>query len=155
MNSQYINRMDNAKLLTLVEERITKAFPKFLDLTETDKLYVMEAIKSRIDLLTEAESIVEFFFKKFELDDEAKEIKDTQDYDIVLDTLISELKNIEEVGVKNYKELLKTIQEKSQRSGKALFMSLRVAVTGSVHGPDLKFIFAVLGKEGILKRLEK
>ncbi len=153
MNSQYLNRMDNSRLLTLIEERVTDAFPQFAELSQDDKLYVMEAVKSRIDLLTEAESIVEFFFKKFDLDDEAKEIEQTEDYKVVLKTLISELNNLEEVTISNYKALLKTIQEKSERKGKGLFMSLRVAVTGSIHGPDLKFIFAVLGKDGVLARL--
>lgn len=154
MNSQYLNKIDNEKLLTLVEKDIIEKFSDFKNMNQNDKLYVMEAIKPRIDILTEANNFVEFFFNKFELDEEATKIKKTEDYNIVLDCLKEELNSIDEITVENYKTLIKAVQKKSKRKGKALFMSMRVAATGCVHGPDLKFIFAVIKKKGLLKRLE-
>lgn len=32
-------------------------------------------------------------------------------------------------------------------------MSIRVATTGLTHGPDLNYVFAVIGKEELLKRI--
>ncbi len=154
MNSQYLNKIDNERLLNLVKDDIINKFPEFDNMNMQDKLYIMEAIKSRIDVLSEANNFVEYFFNKFELDDEAKEIKNNEDYNIVISALKEELKNIDEITTENYKALTKAVQKRSNKKGKALFMSMRVAVTGRVHGPDLKFIFAVLKKEAVLKRLE-
>lgn len=41
----------------------------------------------------------------------------------------------------------------SGRKGKALFMPLRVALTGIEHGPELKDLLPLIGRETILKRL--
>ena len=39
--------------------------------------------------------------------------------------------------------------------GKKVFMPIRVALTGQMHGPDLHFIIPVLGKDLVAKRLAK
>ncbi len=39
--------------------------------------------------------------------------------------------------------------------GKLVFMPVRIALTGQMHGPELNNIIALLGKENTLKRLEK
>jgi glutamyl/glutaminyl-tRNA synthetase len=38
--------------------------------------------------------------------------------------------------------------------GKELFMPIRAALTGKVHGPELDKVFAILGKDTALKRLK-
>lgn len=45
------------------------------------------------------------------------------------------------------------LKTKSGRKGKTLFMPLRVALTGMEHGPELKNLLPLLGREVILKRL--
>jgi len=39
------------------------------------------------------------------------------------------------------------------RKGKALFMPLRLALTGEEHGPDLKTLLPLIGREKALARL--
>jgi len=41
------------------------------------------------------------------------------------------------------------------RSGKGLFMPLRVALSGARHGPEMSAVVAFLGREGVANRLEQ
>jgi glutamyl-tRNA synthetase len=153
MNSQYINKLTPEALLEYSEEFIATKYPQFKELDLDKKLLVMQAIAPRIDLLTEASDWADYFYKKFDLDDEAKEIEATEDYDVVKEELIKAIKEETDFSVENHKALIKSIQKSSGRKGKALFMSIRVATTGRTHGPDLNYVFAVIGKEELLKRL--
>ena len=48
-------------------------------------------------------------------------------------------------------ELLKA---KTDRKGKALYMPLRLALTGESHGPEMKDYLPLLGRDRVLKRLQ-
>ena len=48
-----------------------------------------------------------------------------------------------------------TLKKSTTQKGKALFMPLRVAVTGHVHGPELKKVFEILGRKSIEGRFER
>jgi len=153
MNSQYINKLVPERLLELSETFILAKYPEFKDMTLDNKLLVMKAIAPRIDLLTQAADWADYFYKKFDLDEAAQEIKSSEDYDAVKEALTSLIKEENDFSIENHKALIKATQKLSGRKGKALFMSIRVAVTGSTHGPDLGYVFAVIGKEELLKRL--
>lgn len=49
--------------------------------------------------------------------------------------------------------LTSALKEASGRKGKALFMPLRLALTGREHGPDMAALLPLIGKERVLKRL--
>jgi glutamyl-tRNA synthetase len=49
--------------------------------------------------------------------------------------------------------LTTALKEASGRKGKALFMPLRLALTGREHGPDMAALLPLIGKERALKRL--
>jgi nondiscriminating glutamyl-tRNA synthetase len=51
------------------------------------------------------------------------------------------------------KEAIKQAGKQSGAKGAALFMVLRVAITGSMHGPDLDKLSTLIGRENLLKRL--
>jgi len=51
--------------------------------------------------------------------------------------------------------LLKTLQIKTNRKGKALFFPVRAALTGEVHGPELAKILGLLGHEKVRLRFLK
>lgn len=50
--------------------------------------------------------------------------------------------------------LVNAVKEKTGRKGKELFMPLRLALTGREHGPEMKVVFALLGRERAEKRLK-
>ena len=49
---------------------------------------------------------------------------------------------------------IKEVQKETGIKGKQLFMPIRVAVTGQMHGPELPNTIEVLGKEKVLSRLK-
>lgn len=49
--------------------------------------------------------------------------------------------------------LVNAVKEKTGRKGKELFMPLRLALTGREHGPEMKVVFALLGRDRAEKRL--
>lgn len=50
--------------------------------------------------------------------------------------------------------LVNAVKEQTGRKGKELFMPLRLALTGREHGPEMKVVFALLGRERATKRLK-
>lgn len=53
------------------------------------------------------------------------------------------------------KLLIKEVGKELGVKGKGIFMPVRVALTGKVHGPDLNRIMAILGQAGVARRLEQ
>ena len=53
------------------------------------------------------------------------------------------------------KGLVKNTQVTANVKGKMLFMPLRIALTGEMHGPDFSSLVYLLGKEEIINRLNK
>jgi glutamyl-tRNA synthetase/nondiscriminating glutamyl-tRNA synthetase len=51
--------------------------------------------------------------------------------------------------------LIKETSVQTQIKGKPLFMGLRIATTGDMHGPSLPISLALLGKERVLSRLRQ
>jgi glutamyl-tRNA synthetase len=50
--------------------------------------------------------------------------------------------------------LVNAVKETTGRKGKELFMPLRLALTGREHGPEMKTVFALLGRDRAEKRLK-
>ncbi len=53
----------------------------------------------------------------------------------------------------SWDSLVNAVKEKTGRKGKELFMPLRLALTGREHGPEMKVVFALLGRDRAEKRL--
>ena len=56
-------------------------------------------------------------------------------------------------GTGSWDALINAVKDKTGRKGKELFMPLRLALTGMEHGPDMKTVFALLGRDRAEKRL--
>lgn len=59
----------------------------------------------------------------------------------------------EEVDKNTWNKWTEILKKETGRAGKALFMPIRKALTAKEHGPELKFLLPILGKETIVKRL--
>ena len=52
------------------------------------------------------------------------------------------------------KVLLKQMTKELKLGGKFVYMPVRVALTGQMHGPELYDVIPLLGRENVLQRLE-
>ena len=73
----------------------------------------------------------------------------------VINALKAHLAELPEWNAEDVKKIFKTISKETGLKGKKVFMPIRVALTGQMHGPDLHFIIPVLGPELVAKRLQK
>jgi nondiscriminating glutamyl-tRNA synthetase len=90
-----------------------------------------------------------------ELDAEAKNILQAETFPAVLELFKQKVSSRELLDPANAKAILKEITKELKLKGKDVFMPIRIAVTGQMHGPDLDRIIALLGKENIAARLEQ
>lgn len=52
-----------------------------------------------------------------------------------------------------WKDLTAALKDRTDRKGKALFLPLRLALTGRDHGPDMAAMLPLIGKDAALERL--
>ena len=72
---------------------------------------------------------------------------------VLLPYLISKIDSVNSLSSEKLREFTRNAQKDLSIKGKALFMPIRVALTGHISGPEI-FIFAEgLGKEECLARL--
>lgn len=53
-----------------------------------------------------------------------------------------------------WEQWINTVKDKTGRKGKPLFMPIRKALTAMEHGPELKQLLPLIGKEKVVKRLK-
>jgi len=58
-----------------------------------------------------------------------------------------------DVGYTDWKAWTTALKEESGAKGKALFMPLRIALTGQAHGPEMSKVVVFLGQDGVRSRL--
>jgi nondiscriminating glutamyl-tRNA synthetase len=105
--------------------------------------------------LAEIDSHIEIFFDdKYITTAEAKEILEKDAACKVVKVFAKYLKTAAGNPQENYLAAIKYTKEKTGAKGKELFMPIRAALTGKVHGPELDKVFVVLGNDTALKRLK-
>lgn len=60
----------------------------------------------------------------------------------------------EELTVESTKGVLKSITKELKLGGKLVYMPIRIALTGQMHGPEIYHIIPLLGKENVFARLD-
>jgi nondiscriminating glutamyl-tRNA synthetase len=116
---------------------------------------VVEALRDNLVTLSDVGLYLDIFIDdKYLISDEARAIL-REDAAAVVKALRDELdqKKIPERDF--YPNLINSVRRKTGLKAKYLFLPIRAAVTGRTSGPELEKVFAILGKESILRRLER
>jgi nondiscriminating glutamyl-tRNA synthetase len=87
-------------------------------------------------------------------DEEAARVLKQQHVRGMLELFKSKVAQAESVNEEFCSTVLKSIQKETGIKGKGLFMTVRVAITGKCHGPDLVKTMRILGREKIIARVE-
>jgi nondiscriminating glutamyl-tRNA synthetase len=64
------------------------------------------------------------------------------------------LTGVEKLTAENSLQMLSALGKKLKISGRDLYLPVRAAVTGQIHGPELEKIFVLLGKDRLVRRVE-
>jgi nondiscriminating glutamyl-tRNA synthetase len=149
MNTQYIKNYDSSALARLCQPFLTKE-------CGMDKLIlIVEAIRDKMVLLSDINALSEVIFHKDFIDEEARAILNMPNSSTVLKALKEGIENTAELNSEEINKIIKSIQNEYKIKGKDLYMPIRVASTGQVHGADLSKIMAAIGRKELLNRIEE
>lgn len=117
---------------------------------------VLNAIRDSLETLNDIkERAFPFFIDDFEYEDDAKEILENENSINVIKSFYEKVSKLENISQADFKAITKEIQKELKVKGKALFMPIRVALTGKTSGVDISLLVEVIGKDKVLKRIEK
>ncbi|HEX3580367.1 MAG TPA: glutamate--tRNA ligase [Thermoanaerobaculia bacterium] len=125
MNGQYIHAMSASALRPLVA--------KFFDAPWLEE--GIEVVKTSVHLLTQFAGALKFVLEYAE---------PAQIDRSFADALASELRTNTPTDEPSFKAMIERLKTATGLKGKSLFMPLRLAITGSDHGPELVKIFPLL-----------
>ncbi len=97
----------------------------------------------------------EFFNQTFKIEDEALTFIKQEGVKALLETFKQKLSDLTDIQPDDLKRLIKESGKETGMKGKMLFMPIRIAVSGTMHGPDLPQMMNLMGKTRLNERLEK
>jgi nondiscriminating glutamyl-tRNA synthetase len=112
-----------------------------------EKIHALSEIVDYLPIFTGEEVIVE--------NEEAAQVLEEEQVPQVIEALRSKLAEMDILEPDAVKKALKAITKETKLGGRKVYMPLRVALTGQMHGPELHYIIPILGKDLIAKRLAK
>lgn len=105
-----------------------------------------ELVKSDLNVISDIKQWVQIFSNDFKTVQTSKEDQDF--YQKAIDLIPQG-----EWNETTWSTWTTQLKQETSRSGKQLFMPLRIALTGLSHGPEMKNIILVLGIDNVKKRL--
>lgn len=149
MNGQYIRNMDTARYL---KEAKTWLHPERQRDSRIETALL--ALKTALNTFTEIpEKLGIFTGTPPEANEEAQNILNEASAQQVFSEFLREMDAMTELREADFKAIMKRVQERSGVKGKELWMPLRVALTGAMHGPELGYIAEYLGKAEAVRRI--
>ena len=153
VNNRYIKERSLEDVVALCRPFLEEAY----DLSSKSEQWINDLVATYHDQLSYGKEIVSlvdlFFTDELNLDEEAKEFMKDETIPNTLKVFKAQLENLEEFTKENIQACIKATQKEAKAKGKMLYMPLRIATTGIMHGPDLASSICLLGKEKVLSRL--
>ncbi|WP_100065612.1 glutamate--tRNA ligase [Miniphocaeibacter massiliensis] len=155
VNGHYIRALELPKLAEMVKPYLLEVGFINDDIQEERLELITSTFQESISKLSDIVEQSEFLFvDKVEIiEEDAKEMASGEQVPSLIEAFKNELEQVEEVDEEFSKTIMKKIQKATGVKGKNLFMPVRAILTGNVHGPELVNVIQILGKEGLLKRL--
>lgn len=159
MSNVYIKKADTERIAELALPHLQKAGRLPQELTDEQRQWAHSLIGLYQEQLRYAAEIVDlselFFREEVSYDEEAKAMLAEEHAPVVLHSFLTQVEQASEFDVDALKAMLKAVQTETGYKGKQLFMTVRVALTGQMHGPDLNRTLYLLGKEKVIQRVKK
>ncbi len=157
MNNQYIKQASLEEVVELSLPHLIAAGRLSENMDEVTKQWAIDVIRLYHDQLSYGAEIVEltelFFKEDIQYDEDAMNVLKEEQVPEVITGFLSQFEQIEQLSPDNIKAAIKATQKETKQKGKKLFMPIRVATTGQVHGPELPNAIHLLGPEIVKARL--
>lgn len=156
LNAEHLRKKSNTELLELLKVEINKSAYSSIPLTDDYLLLIIDAMKERVSFVHEFISNCKYFYeapKEYEQKAIEKNWKaETQQQLMKLVDAFSTLNNPTKEDYEN--ALTKVAEELNIGKGK-LIHPLRLAVSGQSTGPGVFDILFILGKDEVVRRINK
>jgi nondiscriminating glutamyl-tRNA synthetase len=158
MNNQYMKQLELDKVVELSLPHLIKAGRVSENLSPDEEQWVRKLIALYQEQMSYGAEIVElselFFKDKIEYNEDAKAILSEEQVPEVLESFLNKIRELDVFEAAEIKKTIKAVQKETGHKGKKLFMPIRVAVTGQMHGPELPNTIELLGKDQVVERIE-
>lgn len=158
LNNHYIKHADPKRIAALAIPHLQKAGRLPEVLSEEQQSWAESLVALYQEQMTAASDIValsELFFRShLELETEAAGVLAEAQVPEVLSAFLAKVEAAEDFSASHMAVLIKEVQKETGHKGKALFMPIRVALTGQMHGRDLNATIALLGRSRVIERLK-
>lgn len=153
-NHHYIMQMNDEDYLKFVRPFLEDAY----NLSEKSEEWINRLLliyKNHISFGREIAIVTHMFFESsLSLESDCLEfLKSDSNIEQTLSTFKTEIEQIVEWNTENINNAISNVKNLTGAKGKMLYMPIRIAVSGMMHGPEIDETIYLLGKEKILERL--
>lgn len=158
LNGMYIRKTPPEKLVDLAVPYLQKAGYISPELSPEEKkwtLLVVTALQEHFPIVSEIVNHMTILVGEEAIleSEEAEVILREETFPLVIDTFRRKLMDLADLTPDNIKVLLKEITKELKLGGKQVYMPIRIALTGRMHGPELFYVIPILGRELAFKRI--
>ncbi|WP_041140257.1 glutamate--tRNA ligase [Beduini massiliensis] len=155
VNNRYIKERPLEEIVKLCKPFLAEKY----DLSNKSDEWITNLIAVYHDQLSYGKEICDlvdlFFEDELHLDEEAVEFMKDETIPNTLKVFKEKLEELTEFTKDNIQACIKATQKEAKAKGKMLYMPIRIATTGIMHGPDLASSIMLIGKETAIERLSK
>jgi glutamyl-tRNA synthetase len=153
INSRYIKALSHEALASLARPYLEEA--KIPIINENWLKTLVSLLQDRMTYVGEIKTLYHaFFHQDFEIKEDVFPFFIENNSLLVLETFYKLLETAS-FDQQTIEAMIKQTGMDTQTKGKPLFMALRIATTGDMHGPSLPISLELLGKDLVLKRLKQ
>lgn len=159
INAHYIKQANPELITQLALPHLRAAGFIGEDLTTEQQAWLVKVVAELQGYISYAAQITEHIDVFFNDDinfenEEAHEIMKDPDIPAVMEAFKSKLAALEQVEPAAVQAILKGITKELKLGGKKVYMPVRIAITGKMHGPELINLVPLIGKERTLARMD-
>ena len=150
INSQYLKRLDLGTLTDMALPHLREAGLIEAELTAERKAWVTQVVGAVREYISFAAQIPEhaavFFQDEITMENgETADVLRDPDVPQVMEAFLTKLATMDPVDGEQVQAALKAVGKELKLGGKKVFMPVRVALTGKMHGPELIALIPLLG----------
>ena len=158
INNQYIKAQSLERIVNLALPFFVKEGVATQEEVDNNRAWFEKLISLYQPQMSYGAEIVEltkqFFVEEIKFDEEELEILKQDTTVAVFEDFLEKLEVAGDFTSESIKTLIKTIQKDTGVKGKNLFMPIRIASTGSMHGPELNTSLELLGRDRVVARVK-
>lgn len=156
-----MKKADLETVVALALPHLVKAGKVSDEASEQDHAWISKLVSLYHEQMSYGAEIVElsslFFNDTLSIDEASREVLSDETAPVVIEAMKEKLKELanDAFEASNIKPLIKQIQKETGIKGRNLFMPIRIAVSGQMHGPELPLLIEVLGKEKAINHIDQ